>query len=90
MLMKSRQAASKARPVTVWLAVLRLPSVQSDILITANFPCEGAEGTKEKGEEGGGGGSEVADSMSGFVESKAALVKGMLRTLRVYDWSLFC
>lgn len=77
-LTKSRQHSSQARPVAVWLGVLRIPSVQSDILVTANFPCEGAIGEQRDG-----------PLNQKYVGSKAPLVKDMLRTLTVHDWGLF-
>lgn len=74
MLTKSRQHPSQGRPVAVWLAVLRLPTVQADLLLTANFPSE--EGLEQALEQE-------------FMEIRTCELKGVLRTLRVQDWSLF-
>ncbi|KAF5827868.1 hypothetical protein DUNSADRAFT_18604 [Dunaliella salina] len=81
-LTKSRQHPSQAHPVAVWLTILRLPGVQADLLVTANFPCTEADNDRN--------GSAAGRPMeSEGMEGRSQVVKSMLRTLVVRDWSLF-
>jgi len=82
MLTKSRQDPSRVHPVAVWLAVLRLPGVQADVLVTANFPCT------ETGADCNENAAKRPLESEG-VEGRSQIVKSMLRTLVVRDWSLF-
>lgn len=55
LLTKSRQHASDAQAVDVCLAVVRLPGVQSDVLITAHAPqAEPQAGQQQEGLGGPG------------------------------------
>ena len=65
--------------LAVHLAVLRLPHVDSDIVIHFNQPLSLAAGSS----------SSAVAVPSGSLEVGAAAFTAMLRSLRIHDWGLF-
>lgn len=64
-----RQGRSEAKEVHICLAVVRLPEVTSELILTFNCPAE------------------VVSSAPNH--SPMGLLRGVLRTLEIRDWSLF-
>ncbi len=78
---KGRQGAEAANQVAVLLAVLRLPSVRSDLLLTLNSPVTIAP--QSQAAEHAGAGAKLRHAQA------PALMLQLLASLQIVDWSLF-
>ena len=85
-MVRGRQAVGKYREqrahdlVELWVAVVRLPSVTTDIVVTLNRPLlvHGRDGKP------------AAPPENAYTDAQAAAVMdALLRSFRVADWSLF-
>ncbi len=78
---KGRQSQDKANHISVTLAVLRLPTVRSDVLITLNSPV--VISTTSQAAESAGAGFKQRHLYAG------TLMRQILGSLTVVDWGLF-
>lgn len=78
---KGRQQQEAANDVEVLLAVVRLPQVQSDVLISFNAPRYISEHSASAQQAGAGWQSGASHARALFLD--------ILKTFRVLDWGLF-
>lgn len=74
---KFKESAAKANTVQIYLAVLRLRSVGTDLLVSYNVPQAFAPGSSSEGR-----------AILGSAEN-VAVIEGVLRSLQVKEWGLF-
>jgi L-lactate utilization protein LutB len=74
---KFKESADKANVVQIYMAVLRLKAVTTDLLISFNVPMQFAAGSSSEGR-----------SILNSAEN-VAVIQGVLKTLTIKDWSLF-
>ena len=74
---KFKESADAANTVQIYLAVVRLRSVQTDLLISFNVPLAFGHGSSSEGRQ-----------IMGSAEN-LAVIEGVLATLKVREWGLF-
>jgi len=74
---KYRESAQQSNLIQIYLAVVRLQNVGTDLLISFNVPLAFGAGSSSEGKT-------IMDA----VENKA-VIEGVCRTIKVVDWSLF-
>jgi len=84
---KYREGAQAANTIQVWLALVRLPSVKTDILITLNhaLAISPLSSSSSSSKNNNGSGSIVAQRE----EDVQILFSTLLRSLNVVDYSIF-
>lgn len=74
---KFKESADKANVVQIYLCVLRLRRVTTDLLLSFNVPLQFAAGSSSEGRS-------IMQS-----EENLAVIRGVLKTLQIKDWGLF-
>jgi hypothetical protein len=74
---KFKETADKANSVQIYMAVVRLRSVGTDLLISFNVPTRFGHGSSSEGRA-------IMDS-----GENRSVIDGVLRSITINDWSLF-
>jgi hypothetical protein len=74
---KFKESVDKANTVQIYLAVLRLRRVGTDVLVSFNVPLQFGAGSSSAGR------SIMAS------EENRAVIEGMLKSMQIKDWGLF-
>jgi hypothetical protein len=78
---KGRQGEEASNAVQVLIAIIRLPSVSSDLLVTLNTPVYISSASAAAAQAGSGEKQQHLEAPQ--------LMQQVLRSLRILDWGLF-
>jgi hypothetical protein len=74
---KFKESADKANTVQIYMAVVRLKGVGTDLLLSYNVPLQFGSGSSSEGRP-------ILSS-----DENMAVIQGVMSTIRINDWALF-